>query len=57
MTSRQTLVNQRFYGTLAQKNYFYSSRARIKVQEENARAQNENRSFSQVDLGFLAQVG
>jgi hypothetical protein len=57
MTSRQTLVNQRFYGTLAQKIYFYSSRARIKVQEENARAQNENRSFSQVDLGFLAQVG
>ena len=52
MTSRQTVL--RHFGA---ENLFYSSRARIKVQEENARAQNENRSFSQVDLGFLAQVG
>ena len=37
MTSRHTLVLQRFQGTYSQEIYFYSSRARIKVQEENAR--------------------
>jgi len=40
----------------SQEIYFYFSRARINVQEENSRAQNATRSFLQADLGFLAQV-
>jgi len=57
MSSRQPLVIQRFSGTYSQEIDYYFSRARIKVQEENARAQNKNRSFSQADLGLLAQIG
>jgi hypothetical protein len=50
MSSSQPLVLQRFQGTYSHKISFYYSRARIKVQEEYARAQNKNRQFSQADL-------
>ena len=54
MTSRHPMVNQLALGHLGTGICFYCRRARIKVQEEIARAQNENRWFSQADLGFFA---
>jgi hypothetical protein len=57
MTSRQPLVIQSFQGTSSQEIVSHSSQAWTNVQEENVRAQNETRSFSQADLGFPAQVG